>query len=319
MPLRETLQTILTGYPKAKSEALEDHPLARFIRGEAEEAVQDALGELGADLVVEGSPGQGNWAKVAWVAVFDPTITRSALRGFYVVYLFHAKKPIVYLSLNQGATEVRKEFKKRGLQELQQRADHMRKRLPEFLKSFPTLQIDLGSKARLPAGYEAGHALGISYALSALPSESVLQADLRKIVEAYRALIFRKIESDETEELEFEFGLSNKITITEKRQYAFHQKIERNSTASRKAKKFHGTTCQACTLSFIDRYGTIGKGYIEAHHLKPIGKLKEGEKVEYNIASDFAVLCANGHRIIHRSDDPSNLNKFRLMVQSIKS
>jgi 5-methylcytosine-specific restriction protein A len=135
---------------------------------------------------------------------------------------------------------------------------------------------------------------------------------------AYRALIFRKTESDETEEPEFEFGLSNKITITEKRQYAFHRKIERNSTASRKAKKFHGTTCQACTLSFIDRYGKIGKGYIEAHHLKPIGKLKEGEKVEYDIASDFAVLCANCHRMIHRSDDPSDLNKFRSIVQSNK-
>jgi 5-methylcytosine-specific restriction protein A len=319
MAIREVLQRVLTEYSQSKSQPLEDNPLARYIRRDAKSAVEEALAELGPGLLVEGSPGQGNWAGVPWVAVFDPTVTNSATRGFYVVYLFHATKSIVYLSLNQGATAVRKEFKSRGLKVLRQRADLIRKRVPEFLKKFSTTEIDLGSKARLPAGYMAGHALGLSYELGSLPSTEALQSDLRKIVEAYRALIFRNTEGDEDDELNIEFGLSNKITITEKRQYAFHRKIERNSTASRKAKKYHGTTCQACTLNFGERYGKIGKGFIEAHHLKPIGKLKEGEKVEYNIASDFAVLCANCHRMIHRSDDPSDLSKFRLAIASNKS
>ena len=59
MPLRETLETILTDYPKAKTQPLEGHTLAQFIRHDAEDAVQVALGELGVGLVVEGSPGQG--------------------------------------------------------------------------------------------------------------------------------------------------------------------------------------------------------------------------------------------------------------------
>ena len=42
MPLRETLQTILTDYTKAKSEPLEGHVLAQFIRADAEAAVQAA-------------------------------------------------------------------------------------------------------------------------------------------------------------------------------------------------------------------------------------------------------------------------------------
>ena len=48
--------------------------------------MQQALGELGAGLLVEGSPGQGNWAAVPWISVFDPAITTSATRGYYVVY-----------------------------------------------------------------------------------------------------------------------------------------------------------------------------------------------------------------------------------------
>lgn len=97
MSLRETLQTILADYTTAKSESLEGHALAQFIRGEAEEAVQQALGELSVGLVVEGSPGQGNWAAVPWISVFDPAITTSATRGYYVVYLFHTHEPMVFL------------------------------------------------------------------------------------------------------------------------------------------------------------------------------------------------------------------------------
>jgi 5-methylcytosine-specific restriction enzyme A len=40
--------------------------------------------------------------------------------------------------------------------------------------------------------------------------------------------------------------------------------------------------------------------------------------VTYDVAADFAVLCANCHRMIHRSPDPSNLAQFRALVQSNK-
>jgi 5-methylcytosine-specific restriction enzyme A len=89
---------------------LEGHTLAEFIRRDAEQAVEDGLGELGAGLIVEGSPGQGNWAAVPWISVFDTAITTAAARGYYVVYLSHVSEPVVHLSLNQGTTAVREEF-----------------------------------------------------------------------------------------------------------------------------------------------------------------------------------------------------------------
>jgi hypothetical protein len=73
----------------------------------------------------------------------------------------------------------------------------MRKRVSEFQKSLPALSIELGSDARLPGDYVAGHALGTTYTLDALPNEGSLQTDLRNIVRAYRALTFRRgIEGD---------------------------------------------------------------------------------------------------------------------------
>jgi len=77
--------------------------------------------------------------------------------------------------------------------------------------------------------------------------------------------------------------------------------------------------CQACDLDFGQRYGAIGEGFIEAHHLKPIETLEEGVTVHYDIAEDFTVVCSNCHRMIHCSPDPSDLAVFRTLVHSNKS
>ena len=73
-----------------------------------------------------------------------------------------------------------------------------------------------------------------------------------------------------------EFGILAQISITEVRKYAYHRK---NRTAARVAKKFHGSRCQACDLDFGERYGKIGQDFIEAHHLRPIATLEEGQPV----------------------------------------
>jgi 5-methylcytosine-specific restriction enzyme A len=97
MALKESLQRILTDYPASKEKPLENDPLAQYIRKEAATAVSAALGGDSAGLVMQGSPGQGNWAAVPWIGIFDPAITTSATEGYYVVYLFHAQQPIVHL------------------------------------------------------------------------------------------------------------------------------------------------------------------------------------------------------------------------------
>jgi hypothetical protein len=50
----------------------------------------------------------------------------------------------------------------------------------------------------------------------------------------------------------------------------------------------------------------------------PSARSKRAVTVHYDIAADFAVLCSNCHRMIHRTADPSNLAQFRDMVQSNK-
>jgi 5-methylcytosine-specific restriction enzyme A len=236
-----------------------------------------------------------------------------------VVYLFHVSSPVVQLSLNQGTTAVREEFGARAREILQDRADLMRKRIAEFADALPVTKIDLGSSARLPGDYAAGHALGITYELTTLPDETKLRVDLQNIVRAYRALTYHggiDADVDSQSDVAEEFNISAGASVTETRKYVYHRKIERNRTAARQAKKFHGTRCQACDLDFGERYGEIGKGFIEAHHLRPIATLEEGVPVKYEVAADFAVLCSNCHRMIHRLTDPSDLKTFRAILNA---
>jgi len=200
----------LTDYPASREKPLEKDPLAQFIRKEAATSLTVALGGDSRGLVVQGSPGQGNWAAVPWIGVFDPAITTSATEGYYVVYLFHAQWPTVHLSLNQGTTGVREEFQAKAREVLADRAEFMRKRLADYQAELPVTSIELGSTARLPGDYAAGHAMGNSYNLDMLPSEASLQRDLRNVVRAYRALTYRggiELDVEQQSELTAEFNI----------------------------------------------------------------------------------------------------------------
>jgi 5-methylcytosine-specific restriction enzyme A len=103
MPIRDILGHIGENYGAAKAQDFARHPLAAFIRGTAAKEIETALGENGAGLLVVGSAGAGNWAEVPWVSVFDPVVTDSATRGYYVVYLFHSSEPIREVSIHDEA------------------------------------------------------------------------------------------------------------------------------------------------------------------------------------------------------------------------
>lgn len=87
-----------------------------------------------------------------------------------------------------------------------------------------------------------------------------------------------------------------------KETYRLHKSKERNKELIRLAKERHlknddKLRCQVCGFSFLDNYGEIGHGFIEAHHVFPISQLTEetATKIE-----DLALVCSNCHRMLHR-------------------
>lgn len=306
--LRDVLARIGAEYERARNESTNSHPLAAFIRDDATKLIGAIIAD--SNLMVEGSAGKGNWASIPWIAVFDPRATDSATRGYYAVFLFDAQMQSVALSMNQGTTAVRDEFGAGAIDELRRRAALIRARVPEFKDRFSAEPIDLKSSQRLPAAYAAGHSFGAVYQIRSLPPEEVLVADLRDLVDLYLKLVARggidtlqEIPSDETE--------ASITEITERRKYRLHLKLDRNPKASKAAKAALGYTCQGCGFDFAKAYGSIGERFIEAHHLKPLGEIPEGQTITMNPATDFAVLCSNCHSMMHRTDGPRSLDDLR--------
>ena len=53
-----------------------------------------------------------------------------------------------------------------------------------------------------------------------------------------------------------------------------------------------------CGFDFGEKYGLLGKGYIEVHHIKPLFEI-DGETV-VNPETDLICVCSNCHRMLHR-------------------
>jgi 5-methylcytosine-specific restriction protein A len=259
----------------------------------------------------KGSAGQGNWAKGPWVGIFNPIVTTGAQRGYYPVYLFREDMHGVYLSLNQGVTEAKEHYKADAKTALRARASNFRALLGGQIDRFPELTIDLApsSPSNDTAFYEAGNICAIYYQADALPAEGALVDDLKAMLGLYEALITGETRSDSAL-ADAEDDAPPGLDYEDATRFRLHKRIERRASLAKKVKQLKGHTCEVCTTNFSETYGALGAGYIEAHHLKPLASLK-GTKVAMDPIADFAVLCANCHRMVHRSGLVDDIARFK--------
>lgn len=91
----------------------------------------------------------------------------------------------------------------------------------------------------------------------------------------------------------------NRVEGTRKTYYV--NTYERDPKNRKTAIEIHGVTYFACGFNFEKVYGERGKDFIEIHHIKPLSTLEKAIKI--NPEKDLVPLCANCHRMIHRSKD----------------
>lgn len=313
MNLNEALKAVVENYEKARTQAFSKaNPIYQTIIKEIPGKIVDLLGAKWSGLKVKGGVGTGNWAQVPWCCLLNSRVTTTPKKGIYVVYLFNIKYNKIYISLNQGTDSLNEEYgDKEYIDILKLRASLYKSKLNKYKDQLPLDNI-VNFRGRKADGYSAGHIIGIEYDAMNLPSDSKLVADLNVILEAYSSLFDNEIEP--LDEDDAELIASRYKTIEEKKIYCLHRRIERKSCV-KEVKKIHGLKCECCGLNFEERYGKLGKGFIEVHHLIPLSSLKLGECKEYDPHKDFAVLCANCHRMIHRHSDPSDIDALRKQLK----
>ena len=82
------------------------HAFGALVRDSIPNEIRTYSGLDQARYIVKGSHGVGRWTTVPWIAVFDKRITDSARQGVYIVYLLNKDTHELYLTLNQGATNI---------------------------------------------------------------------------------------------------------------------------------------------------------------------------------------------------------------------
>ena len=90
-------------------------------------------------------------------------------------------------------------------------------------------------------------------------------------------------------------------------------RYERDLRARRACIEAHGYRCRVCDLHFVERYGELGNGYVQVHHLRSLSTI--GEKHEVDPINDLVPVCANCHAMLHRSTPPLKPDELRALLQ----
>jgi hypothetical protein len=121
-----------------------------------------------------------------------------------------------------------------------------------------------------------------------------------------------------------EFGLNpDEKNFTEgKELLRQHLAKERNQDLVNEAKEFWLKTsngklrCEVCGFSFLETYGQVGAGFVEAHHRVPIASLKTITVVKI---IDLAPVCSNCHRMLHRHQPLHTIEELKQVMAKQKN
>jgi len=84
---------------------------------------------------------------------------------------------------------------------------------------------------------------------------------------------------------------------------------ERNPEARRLCIAHYGCRCCICGFDFAARYGKLGVGFIEVHHLVPLSDIKT--QYEVDPIRDLRPLCPNCHAMIHQERPPLGVDELK--------
>ena len=180
--LSELFDFVLNNYIKAKTEqSFAGHPLGEYVRSTIPGILRLEYCANN-EYVIKGSVGQGAWATVPWIAIMNKEITTTTQNGIYVVYLFSADGDKVFLTLNQGCTDlINKCGRKKALAILADTAGELRTELQITSSHF------LDGKGIVTGNgyYDAGCIAYIEYRKGNIPDDKTLYADLNAFCRYY--------------------------------------------------------------------------------------------------------------------------------------
>lgn len=93
-------------------------------------------------------------------------------------------------------------------------------------------------------------------------------------------------------------------------------KYERNPLNRSLCLIANGHKCKICGFDFEERYGSIGRDFIEVHHIVPVSSM--GYPKIIDPVADLIPVCPNCHAMLHRKDPPYFPDDIKKMIKEAK-
>jgi hypothetical protein len=232
--------------------------------------------------IVRNSGSQQNLPEIVWISILNPEITKSTQSGFYVVFLYDANLNSLYLSLNQGFTEHKKNAIKLGFKgkaqivEANKTLRHSAKVILNYIDSQIETnnadlirKINLISEKELAQGYEAGHIIGFKYKISELPTTVQIQSDLEIMLDLY-GIAIEALSEINTSSVE-----QRLITSIEKGKPKFNNRYRIDSKFEGKEIATHFRTMRTDKIEVTPLHENLIKEFVlvaEKFHWKAVNK-----------------------------------------------
>jgi 5-methylcytosine-specific restriction protein B len=193
--LSEGLEAVLKQYPAARQTPFTGtHPINGVFQTMTQALQSSSCIKEFPTLHVRSSTGQGNWARVPWIAILDERNTTTIQSGVYCVFLFREDGTGVYLTLNQGVTEpLRRLGAIDGKAELRTKARSIRLSLDPLKDAgFSSADdIDLHTGPGLGSSYEVSTIAYKLYERDKVPSDDQLLVDLQALIGSYETMVIK--------------------------------------------------------------------------------------------------------------------------------
>jgi len=263
-----------------------NHRVHKLIIDHIPEVLQSWISEKNS-YIVKGSDGQGNILRTPWVATFNTSVTTSATKGFYPVYLFKDDLKEVVLQVGFGATQFKEKYGsgktfftelELAVRGMQASSTHLLDVLhPKIRALVSTNMTNLTSgKDFSLRAYERCSIYSVAYSLKSLPTEDVLRFDYLEILKLYDAMVNSVLLPNE-EEFVIEKSKTPDVPID----YSFEEfipgmrKVRKHETVEKLAN-------QKRYSKSSDKVGRIGEEYVfegERNLLRRAGREDLADKV----------------------------------------
>jgi 5-methylcytosine-specific restriction protein A len=87
---------------------------------------------------------------------------------------------------------------------------------------------------------------------------------------------------------------------------------ERNPIARKKCIEHFGLNCQVCDFNFKDKFGELGKDFIQVHHKIDIATI--GNEYSVNPLTDLIPVCPNCHSMLHKKKPAYSIEELKQIM-----